>query len=157
IRRIVDEGHVLGNHTVHHLHLPTLSDNEVETEIAGVEATVKKIFGASAPRMTLLRAPFGEPYQGADPTSPGPVADVVKKHGVHVGWALDEFDYNCPEGDGACVLKNFTDAIDGTVTGRGPAWGVVLMHSVHAATVKGLQKVIDWTKSNGYKLVTVED
>jgi hypothetical protein len=69
---------------------------------------------------------------------------------------MDEFDYNCPEGDGDCVMTNFLTAVNGTNSGS-PAWGVVLMHSVHAATVKGLPKVIEWAKENDYKLVTVED
>src|SRR5262249_11269410 len=118
VRRMVNEGHTLGNHTVHHLHLPTLGAAEIESEISGVENTVKKVLGAGAPRLTLFRAPFGEPYQETDLASPGAdyklVAPIVAKHAVEIGWAADEFDYNCPAGDGDCVFTNFKNVI-GTV------------------------------------------
>src|SRR5205823_15083117 len=45
VRRMVREGHILANHTVHHPHLGTLSAADVEAEISGVESTVKSIFG----------------------------------------------------------------------------------------------------------------
>jgi peptidoglycan/xylan/chitin deacetylase (PgdA/CDA1 family) len=155
VRRMVDEGHQLANHTVHHPHLGSLSADQIEAEISGVETTVRNIFGASAPKLTLFRAPYGEPYQGNDPSNPSAaynvVAPIVAKHAVEIGWALDEFDYNCPDGDGACVLNNFT-----SVLGRG-SYGVTLMHCVHSQTVNALQDMIHYARNNGYKLVQVED
>jgi peptidoglycan/xylan/chitin deacetylase (PgdA/CDA1 family) len=155
VRRMVNEGHQLGNHTVHHPHLAGLSAADIEAEISGVERTVKNIFGASAPPMTLFRAPYGEPYQGNDPNNPSAsyslVAPIVAKHAVEIGWALDEFDYNCPDGDGGCVFNNFTSAVSGG------AYGVVLMHAVHSQTVAALPDIINYIRANGYTLVQVED
>jgi len=37
VRRMVEEGHVVGNHTVHHPSLPSLSDKELEEEILGLD------------------------------------------------------------------------------------------------------------------------
>src|SRR4051812_25670501 len=91
IKRIVAEGHELANHTIHHPHLQTLSPSAIEMEIAGVEQSVAKIFGANGPRLTLFRAPYGEPYTDGKPTGTAQklVAPIVAKHAVHIGWAID--------------------------------------------------------------------
>jgi len=63
---------VLGSHSVHHLHLPTLSAADVESEITGVQTTVNRsdVLGAAYPKITLFRDPFGEPHQGGAPARP---------------------------------------------------------------------------------------
>ncbi len=148
VRRMVDEGHELANHTVGHMHLPTLSPADIEAQIAGVENTVQTVIGADAPRLTLLRAPFGEPYQ--DGNGYDLVAPIVASHAVHVGWAIDTYDYNCPMGDSACVANNFISALEGG------AYGVVLMHSVHSQTADALPTILQYIEDNGYELWTSE-
>ena len=37
VRRMVEEGHAVGNHTVSHKSLPTLSDEEIEKETSGLD------------------------------------------------------------------------------------------------------------------------
>ena len=62
VKRMVNEGHELASHTAKHLHLPTLSTSAIEAELTGVEDIVADIL-PSAPPLTMVRAPFGEPYQ----------------------------------------------------------------------------------------------
>ena len=57
VRRIIDEGHVLGNHSVHHPSMPACSAEEAEQEIMGLHNYVKETFGYE---MTLFRFPRGE-------------------------------------------------------------------------------------------------
>ena len=78
VKRIVNEGHVLANHSVHHEHLPQDTAARVTSEVNDVQTTVNTIFGASAPKLTLFRAPFGEPYQTRDATGLALVAPIVK-------------------------------------------------------------------------------
>jgi MYXO-CTERM domain-containing protein len=151
VRRMVDEGHELANHTVHHLHLPTLSASAIDDELSGVEETVDNVVGSDAPRLTLVRAPFGEPYQ--DGMGYDLVAPVVAEHGVHIGWNFDTFDYDCPMGDSNCVLTNFKNGVK--TPGQG-AWGIVLMHSVHSQTAAALPAIIDYARDKGFELWTVE-
>lgn len=54
VRRIVAEGHDLGNHTYHHYRLPTLSPREIEAEIKGANRAIAGVVGV-APRW--FRAP----------------------------------------------------------------------------------------------------
>jgi peptidoglycan/xylan/chitin deacetylase (PgdA/CDA1 family) len=155
VRRMVNEGHGLGNHTVHHPHLGSLSSSQIEAEVAGVERTVRSVVGSSAPRVTLFRAPFGEPYQGNDPAHPNAayrkVAPVVARHAVEIGWAIDPADFDC--GDGNCVYNHVVSLLK--TPGKG-SYGIVLLHSVQPQTVAALPRIIDYVKSKGFKLASVE-
>jgi peptidoglycan/xylan/chitin deacetylase (PgdA/CDA1 family) len=158
VRRMVREGHELASHSVHHLSLPTLSASRIEEELVGVEQTVNRVVGPGAPRMTLFRAPFGEPYQGNDPNFPSPgyqlVAPIVARHAVHIGWAIDSFDYRCTMGDGACVFENVRSALQTPGIGN---YGVILFHSVHSQTVAALPDIIDYIRANGFEIWSTED
>ena len=152
IKRIIDEGHQLGSHTVTHPHLPTLSDSAIRGEIEGVQTTVNRsdVLGAAFPKLTMLRAPFGDPYLG-----PGAdfdrVAAIVAQYAVHMGWAVDTFDYNC-SGTAAqkrdCVINNFTSKVK--TPGNGD-YGMVLMHSVQPQTADAIGAIIDYCRNNGFQ------
>ena len=57
VRRMVDEGHMVGNHTIHHPSLPELDDSSLEEEVLGLDRAFKEKFGQS---MQFLRPPKGE-------------------------------------------------------------------------------------------------
>jgi peptidoglycan/xylan/chitin deacetylase (PgdA/CDA1 family) len=118
-----------------------------------VERLTAQILGPSAPPLTLVRTPYGEPYQGHVPGYPTPefqkVSSVVARHGVHIGWAIDAFDYACP--DAACVTRNVMQRVDAG------EYGIVLMHGVYAATVEALPNLIDTLRRRGFVFGTVED
>ena len=167
VRRIVSEGHGLANHTVHHLSLKTLDAGAIEAEIAGVETTARDVLHDPALRLTLLRAPFGEPYQDyfydhADPAGAEypRVVSVVSKHGVHVGWNVETDDWKCTTGDlqanADCVYSHFTTAVK-TIGAPDAQWGIVLMHCVNPQTTAALPRILDYIKANHFKLVSVED
>ncbi len=57
VQRIISEGHVLGNHSVHHPSMPELSAEDARAEIMELHEYVKEHFGYE---MTLFRFPRGE-------------------------------------------------------------------------------------------------
>jgi peptidoglycan-N-acetylmuramic acid deacetylase len=57
VQRMVDEGHMVGNHTIHHPSLPELDDSSLEEEVLGLESAFEERFGQS---MQFLRPPKGE-------------------------------------------------------------------------------------------------
>jgi peptidoglycan/xylan/chitin deacetylase (PgdA/CDA1 family) len=167
VRRIVSEGHGLANHTVHHLSLKTLDAGAIEAELGGVETTVRGVLRNPSARLSLLRAPYGEPYQDyfynhADPAGAmyPQVSAVVSKYGVHVGWNVETDDWKCTTGDAAanadCVYDHFTSAVK-TIGAPGAAWGIVLMHCVNPQTPAALPRIIEYIRANHFKLVSVED
>ena len=149
LRRIVDEGHELGNHTARHLNLAQLSPAAIEDEIAEVEDLVRDIVGSS-PRLTLLRAPFGIPYDPNNDTSQfGKVAPVVANHAVHIGWSITPQDFAC--GSASCVFERVRDALEAG------SYGIVLLHSPLPQTRGALQDIIDYARDNGYRFRSTED
>ena len=57
VRRMVEEGHIVGNHTIHHPSLPEIDDNRLEEEVLGLERAFKEKFDENMP---FLRPPKGE-------------------------------------------------------------------------------------------------
>ncbi len=158
VRRMNSEGHLIGNHTAHHLHLSALSDNNVHAEIIGVQNSVNSIFNNTSHRLTMLRAPYGDPYQGSDPANPNDmyrrVAPIVAKYAVHVGWNIDSEDWLCGEWNGDCVYNNLTGLLKSP--GQGD-YGIILMHSVNSSTPLALGRIIDYIRSKGFQIWSTED
>jgi peptidoglycan/xylan/chitin deacetylase (PgdA/CDA1 family) len=154
IRRIVDEGHELGSHSVTHPALALQTPAGMEEELAGVERTVCRILGAKAPRLTLFRAPFGDPYLGPlHGVGYDWIAPIVAKHAVHIGWAIDSNDWRFPDAPDA-VFNSVSGLLK--TAGEG-SWGVMLMHSINPQTVAALPKIIDYIRSHGFVFKTTED
>lgn len=57
VRRMIDEGHTVGNHSVNHYSLPDLSADECADEINGLQEYMKENFDYE---VTLFRPPMGE-------------------------------------------------------------------------------------------------
>lgn len=152
LRRIVDEGHELGNHTAEHLHLPTLTEAEIEAQIVGVEEAVRTVLGPSAPRLSLVRAPYGEPYwfKRSDPEFMK-VAAIVRRHGVHIGWAIDPKDFHCKKDDGDCVLRKVVAKLDAG------AHGIVLLHCDESQVAAALPSIIAAMRARGLRFGTTEE
>ena len=118
LRRIVSEGHELATTRSTTSTSPCSPPEKIEEEIAGVEATVKAVFGANAPPLTLLRVPFGRPYQSAPGSAAyQKVAPVVARHAVHIGWAIDSNDWRYPN-DPDQVYDHVTGLIKTARPGR---------------------------------------
>lgn len=57
VARIINEGHILGNHSVSHKSFPTLTVAEMKKEIQGLHDYIKTRYGYE---MFLFRPPMGE-------------------------------------------------------------------------------------------------
>lgn len=150
LQRIVDEGHVLGNHTGAHLDL-TLMSTDVDAQLRAVEDDLKALVPC-APPLTLVRAPYGQPYLSGTEDAKARVYPIVARHGVHVGWTIETRDFEC--GNAACVLERALRWYDMT-TGearRGP----ILLHDTQPATADAVPTLIAELKKRGVTFVTAE-
>ncbi len=86
VQRMIDEGHIVGNHTVNHKSLPSLSDEEVKEEIQKLHTA---IFEKTGYEMKYIRPPKGEYSQR--------VLSISRNLGyTTVMWSLayDDWDEN---------------------------------------------------------------
>ena len=57
VQRMIDEGHIVGNHTVNHKSMPDISNDEIKEEVMKLHTTVYEKFGYE---MKYIRPPKGE-------------------------------------------------------------------------------------------------
>ena len=57
VKRMIDEGHIVGNHTVNHKSMPDLSEEQIKDEIMKLHSSIYDKFGYE---MKYIRPPMGE-------------------------------------------------------------------------------------------------
>ena len=57
VKQMINEGHIVGNHTVNHKSMPTLTDEQISTEVMDLHKAIYEQFGYE---MKYIRPPMGE-------------------------------------------------------------------------------------------------
>lgn len=135
VRRMINEGHIVGNHSVNHKSMPTLSTEEAAQEIIGLHNYVKENFGYE---MTLFRPPMGE-------WSTRTLEIANRLHYKTILWSYAYLDYDVNNQMG--VDKAFSK-----VTGAAHNGAVYLLHAVSNDNAEMLGDVIDAFRADGYTL-----
>jgi peptidoglycan/xylan/chitin deacetylase (PgdA/CDA1 family) len=139
VRRMVAEGHELGNHSYSHAHFPQLSDEQIARELSALEETVLQVTGRST------KPYFRPPYGDRDDR----VLQVVQENGyLNVYWTYhvrDWFPDETPE-------SVFRYTVDGACNGA-----IVVMHLGSWQTRAALPDIIDELRARGYRLVTLTE
>jgi peptidoglycan-N-acetylmuramic acid deacetylase len=135
VQRMVDEGHALGNHSVSHLSMPTLSIEKMVDEVMGLHEYVKEHFGYE---MHLFRPPMGE-YS---------VQSLAVLHNLGyktVEWSFAYYDYDTKK------QMEPAKAYD-KVMGAAHSGGIFLLHAVSKTNAEILGDVIDGCRQKGLNL-----
>jgi peptidoglycan/xylan/chitin deacetylase (PgdA/CDA1 family) len=137
VRRIHNQGHEIGNHTMHHPDLRTLPDQEVCTELNQAEQVISSLTGITT------RPYYRPPYGGRE----GRVRSLAAQIGYRtVYWAIDTLDWQTAATP-AEITKIVTDNIKNGA--------IILMHAgsqVESETLDGLMTKLE---QMGYQMVTV--
>ena len=137
-RRIVAEGHEIGNHTYSHPRLTSMSDAEIAKQIDRTEELALHVTGAST--KPLFRPPFGARDKH--------VLSVVGGLGYRsIYWHVDCWDSVKKGITSEQITKRVLDLI-----GNG---SIVLMHCGSQATADALDGLLTQLEARGYKPVTV--
>jgi len=142
VRRIVQEGHLIGNHTYSHPRM-LKSGPDVERELSMMEGALRP-FGVTA--NTLFRPPYG----AASPSLVVQASNLGYKLAL---WSVDSLDWRGLSS--AEVVRN----IENYVT----PGAVVLQHCAGgpgedlSGSVAALPDVIDDLRSRGYRFVTLAE
>jgi peptidoglycan/xylan/chitin deacetylase (PgdA/CDA1 family) len=137
VRRIHNEGHEIGNHTMHHPDLRTVADQGVCTELNQAEQVISSLTGVTT------RPYYRPPYGGRD--------NRVRTLSAQIGyrtvyWTIDTLDWQTtatPDSITKIVMTNIKNG------------AIILMHAgsqVESETLDGLMTKIE---QMGYQMVTV--
>lgn len=141
IRRMFDEGHVVGNHTVHHPSLPQVESTEkVKEEITALNEMCKEKYGKE---MKFFRPPRGE-YSERTLKIAG---DLGYKN-VFWSFAYKDWDVKNQKGTDYAYEQIKKGVHDGAV---------LLLHAVSKDNAEVLDRVIKDLKSEGYRFKSLED
>ena len=135
-RRIVAEGHEIGNHTWTHRKLTILSDSAVREEMT---KTRTAIVAATGVQPRTMRPPYGALLQRQREM-------IYKEFGYPtIMWSVDPRDWKRP---GVSVVRD--RIISNTRNGS-----IVLAHDLHKPTVDAMPTTLDGLLGKGFKCVTV--
>ncbi len=133
VRRIVAEGHLVGNHTYGHPgNFPWLSKERMKDEIDRCDSAVEEITGA---RPTLFRPPFGV-------TNP-PLARAIGKRYTVAGWDIRSLD---------TIARRSRERVFERVCRRLRPGSVVLLHDDRPKSYTLVEMILNYLEQNDYKV-----
>ena len=133
VRRMIDEGHMLGNHGMTHASLPCLSHDEMVEEISSLHEYVIEEYSY---KMQYFRCPCGEYSEEALQTLRSLGYRTVFWSGAHVDWLTDD------QPDPAAALEK--------LVGQAHGGEILLLHSVSSTNARILGDLIDALRAKGY-------
>ncbi len=140
VRRMVDEGHIVGNHSDTHPSFPEVSDSEIKKELQVVEEKYKNITGQTG--MKYLRPPRGEFSERT--------LAVTRGMGYYnIFWSMAAVDW-VPMKGGA--QEAYEAVINNTHNGA-----ILLMHAVSKDNAEAMDRILKEIKNQGYTFATLDD
>ena len=137
LKRIIEEGHVVGNHSYSHSDL--FDFYRKKCVIEELRKTDALIMAVSGKKPEFFRPPYGV-------TNPSiRKALEVTKHKV-IGWNVRSLD---------AVIKNEKTIFNRIIKRVSPG-GIVLLHDTSMHTVKVLEQLLRFLHENKYKVVSLE-
>ena len=153
LRRIVHEGHAIGNHSYDHTDMSYLTPGQIRLELQRTQNAVDKALGYHY-QMDLMRPPYGNPYFEGSDALPAFRRVVRQEQLFPVIWTIDPQDY-VMDGDPQGVVDNvIRQDKDGRKQDRDE---VVLMHDIHPQDAQALPGIIDHFERQGRELVGVNE
>ena len=140
VRRMIDEGHIVGNHSANHPSYPSISRTKMAEEIALLDTYLIENFSYTSP---YFRFPSVEYSECA--------LELVTSIGYKsVFWSSAYADWD------TSTQKGEQYAYD-TVTSRFHPGAVILLHAVSSDNAQALGRIIDTARSEGYTFKTLDD
>lgn len=134
VKRMSDEGHLIGNHSYVHEKLSSLSDTEACAQVNRTNDLIHSITGSYP---TYLRPPFGDWKDHLD----------CNVNMIEVLWDIDTLDWSS---------QNHNQIVRKVVT-KVEENDIILMHDGYKTTVTAVKEIIDILKKKNYEFVTVDE
>lgn len=134
VKRMYDEGHLIGNHTYSHVELACISVDEAVLEIEKTNSVIEEITGE---KVGYIRPPYGHWTRELE--------DRVLMEPVM--WDVDPRDWSVLDKQKVTchIINNISEG------------DIILLHDIFETSVDAALNVIDILEINGYEFVTVEE
>ncbi|MBQ8496084.1 MAG: polysaccharide deacetylase family protein [Clostridia bacterium] len=139
-RKMIEDGHIVGNHSATHPVFPDISRTEMAKELYDVDQYLRQNFGYDC---NYFRFPTGAYSESALE-----LATSVGHHSVF--WSVAYADWDTEN------QKSYDEAFE-TVTSRLHSGAVILLHAVSDTNVEILADFIDYARAEGYTFKTLDD
>ncbi|GII93504.1 polysaccharide deacetylase family protein [Sinosporangium siamense] len=137
LRRMHDEGHLIGNHSWSHRTFSALSPSKIADELDRTQDAVAAAIGR---RPTIMRAPYG--------STGDKVVDAARDQGLAVvSGDLHNVD----------LEKSTPSAIADDVVERARPGAVISMHDVYSPSVEALPTILSRLRDRGFTFVTIPE
>lgn len=134
VKRMAEEGHLIGSHTYNHVQLNKLSESKAKEEIL---KGCNKIYETTGVCPSFVRPPFGEWKKNLD----------FYVTMLPVFWNVDSLDWK---------LQN-TEKIVKRVVKDVKEGDIILMHDIFETSVQAAFQIIDTLEKENYEFVTVDE
>lgn len=134
VERMINEGHIVGNHTVNHPSMPSISDEQIETEIMQLHQAVYEKFNYE---MKYLRPPKGEFNERTLKKTSELGYKTVMWSFAYVDW--DEKNQPSIEKSKETIINNFH------------CGEIMLLHPNSKTNAEVLDTIIKEAKNQGYE------
>src|SRR6266576_4130942 len=154
LRRIVNEGHEVGNHTFTHPNLGEIPARLTDFELNATQRLIEAVTGRST---VLFRPPYFGDAEADKPEEVEPAIRAKELGYLMIGVRIDHDDWRLPVTADEIVDRTVKRAVDNNPDTRGQ---VVLLHDSggdRSATVEALPKLIHELRARGFRFVPVSD
>lgn len=134
VKRMSEEGHLIGNHSYEHIQLTKAGAKAV---CEAVEHTQEQIEAITGKRPEYIRPPYGDWNE-----------ELEEEIGMTpVLWSLDSLDWKLKD-TGKIIRQVLKDVKDGDI---------ILLHDIFLSSVEAALELIDILQKEGYVFVTADE
>lgn len=143
VKRMVEKGHIVGNHTMTHPVIVKLDKEKTKENIMDAEKVLADLTGY---RTSLFRSPYGS-------LNPEKIEEIKKMGYKIIAWNVDSLDWKSLTEEQ--VMYNILENVKGG--------SIILQHSSGSkeedltGTVGALPRIIEVLEKEGYEFVTIPE
>jgi cellulose synthase/poly-beta-1,6-N-acetylglucosamine synthase-like glycosyltransferase/peptidoglycan/xylan/chitin deacetylase (PgdA/CDA1 family)/spore germination protein YaaH len=156
MKRVVREGHEIGNHTYSHPDISEISNQRLDLELKVTERLFQSKLGI---RPLYFRPPYDIDEEPDTDDQAAPVVHIQNDGYIIIGNKIDTDDWNeHPHKTPAEITESVLKQLDAMKTKPQFRGSIILMHDGggdRAATVAALPVLIDALRAHGYTIVPV--
>lgn len=134
VKRMHQEGHLIGNHTYHHVEITRVGNDEAFREIMMTNEAIERITGE---KVEFMRPPFGLWQKELE----------QRVHVLPVMWTIDPLDW---------ATENVEEIVHKVVT-EAEENDIILLHDCYESSVKAALRIVDILMEKGFEFVTVDE